>query len=185
MDLIERKPQSLRELAAIAEQYLTAHNKKLSSRNFNAKKNVGTSRQEGKISDVFPATTKSIKYFSCGSWRHKARECFLRMQDKRRKRYCYRCGGIGHTFMQCEREHQLAHGGAGARERAYKVVCDMPIRKFSAAENGRRKEENCKSLSKERKELGQKSQEYLELKDGRKIEILNGAYMYVYRRKFK
>ena len=51
----------------------------------------------------------------------------------------------------------------------------MPNRKFSAAENGRRKEENCKSLSKKRKEVGQKSKEYLELKDERKIIILNSA----------
>ena len=77
--------------------------------------------------------------------------------------------------MQCEKRNQLARGGAGARERAYKVACAMPIKKFNAVENGRRKEEDCKSLKEERKEVGQNSQEYLELKDGRKIGILNGA----------
>ena len=51
----------------------------------------------------------------------------------------------------------------------------MSIRKFSEAENERRKEEDYKSLSKEEKEVGLESQEYLELKDGRKIGILNGA----------
>ena len=51
----------------------------------------------------------------------------------------------------------------------------MPIRKCSEAENGRQKEENCKSLSEKRKEVGQKSQEYLELKDGQKIGTLNGT----------
>ena len=77
--------------------------------------------------------------------------------------------------MQCEKGNRLARGGAGARERAYKVACAMSIRKCSAAENGRQKEKNSKSLSKERKEVGQKLQKYLELKDGRNIEILNDA----------
>ena len=76
--------------------------------------------------------------------------------------------------MQCEEKNRLARGVAGARERAYKVTCAMPIKKFNEAENGGRKED-CKSLKEERKEVGQNSQEYLELKDGRKIGILNGA----------
>ena len=63
---MEKKPQSLQELAAIAEQYLTAHNKKLSSRDFNAKKSIGAQRPEGKIPDIAPTTTVSIKCFSCG-----------------------------------------------------------------------------------------------------------------------
>ena len=75
--------------------------------------------------------------------------------------------------MQCEEKNRLTRGGAGARERAYKVACAIPIKKFNAAENGRRKD--CKSLKEERKEVGQNSQEYLELKDGQKIGILNGA----------
>ena len=53
----------------------------------------------------------------------------------------------------------------------------MPIKKFNAAENERRKEENCKSLSKQGKEVAPESQEYLELKDGQKIGILNGVYL--------
>ena len=73
--------------------------------------------------------------------------------------------------MQCEKGNRLARGGAGALEREYKIACAVPIKKFNAAKNERRKEKNCKSLNKERKEVGQKSQEYLELKDGRKIEI--------------
>ena len=77
--------------------------------------------------------------------------------------------------MQCKKGNRLAHGGAGARERAYKVACAMAIKKFHAAENGRRKEENYRSFSKERKEISQKSQKYLQLKDVRKIGILNGA----------
>ena len=68
--------------------------------------------------------------------------------------------------MQCEKGNRFAHGGAGAPERVYKIACAVPIRKCSEAKNERQKEENCKSLSEERKEVDQKSQEYLELKDG-------------------
>ena len=171
--LMEWKSQSLRELAAIAKNCLTAHDKKLSSRGFNAAKSVGAPRSEGRTPDVPPAEIGGIKCFSRGRLRHKARECFSRVQDKRRKRYCYRCGGIGHTLMQCKKGNRLACGGA--RERAYKVACAMPIKKFNAAENGRRKEENCKSLSKEGREVGQNSQKYLKLKDEQKIGILNGS----------
>ena len=82
---MERKPQSFRELAAIAEQYLTAHNKKLSSRDFNAKKSVGAPRPEGKIPDVSPTTTGSIKCFSCRRLGYKARECFRACKIKEEK----------------------------------------------------------------------------------------------------
>ena len=169
--LMEWKPQSLREFAAIAENYLTAHDMKLSSQNFNAEKNVGAPRPEGRTPDVPLAATEGIKCFSCGRLGHKARECFSRVQDKRRKRYCYRCGGIGHTFTQCEERNRLAHGGAGARERAYKVACAVPIKNFSEIGNEKQKEENYRSVSKERKEIDPESQEYLELKDGRKSEF--------------
>ena len=110
------KPQSLRELVAIVEQYLTAHNKKLPSRDFNAKKGVGAPRPESKNADVFPTTTGSIKCFR--KVRHKAGECFLRVQERNlRKNFCYRCGELGHTFLQCEKGNPLARGSAGAREK--------------------------------------------------------------------
>ena len=83
--LMERKSQSLRELAAIAEQYLTAHNKKLSSRDFNAKKSIGTPSPEGKIPNVSPTTTESKKCFSCGKVGHRASECFSRVQERNPK----------------------------------------------------------------------------------------------------
>ena len=90
--LMKRKPQSLRELAAIAEQYLTAHNKKLSSRDFNANAKKNAPRSEGKISDISPTTTGSIKCFNCGKVGHRASECFSKVQERNSKRYCYRCG---------------------------------------------------------------------------------------------
>ena len=82
---MERKPESFRELEAIAEQYLTAH-KKLSSRDFNAKKSIGDPRPEGKSPDVFPTTTGSIKCFSCGKVGHRASECFSKVQERNPRR---------------------------------------------------------------------------------------------------
>ena len=173
--LMESKHKDLRELAASAGQYLTAHNRKLSSRDVSAKKSVGAPRLEGKIPDISSTTKGNIKCFNCGKVGHRASECFSKIQERNPKRYCYRCGGMGHTFMQCEERNRLARGGAGARERAYKVACAVPIKSFSEIGNEKQKEENYRSVSKERKEIDQKSQEYLELKDGRKIGILNGA----------
>ena len=62
--------------------------------------------------------------------------------------------------MQCEKGNLLARGGAGARERAYKVACAVPVMKCSETKNGRLKEENYRSLSKEGKEVGPESQKY-------------------------
>ena len=61
--LMERKLQSFRELAAIAEQYLTAHNKKLSSRDFNLKKSASASGPASRNTDTSFATTRGLSHF--------------------------------------------------------------------------------------------------------------------------
>ena len=138
---MKRKLQNLRELAAIAEQYLTAHNKKLSIRDFSSKKRALSPRPKGKILDASPATTEGIKCFSCEKFGHRASECFRRVQDRNtRKNSCYRCGIIGHTLMQWEEGNRLACGGAGARERASKIACAVLVRIFNIAENGKLEE---------------------------------------------
>ena len=70
--LMEWKPQSLRELAAIAEQYLTAHNNKLSSRDFNSKKSDRAIRSEVKNMDACFAKIGDLKCFNCGKIGHNA-----------------------------------------------------------------------------------------------------------------
>ena len=57
----------------------------------------------------------------------------------------------GSYFLQCEERNRLARGGAGAGERAYKVACAVPIKNFSEIGNEKQKEENYRSVSKEKK----------------------------------
>ena len=80
--LMERKFLSFRELAAIAEQYQTAHNKKLSSQDFNSKKSACALVSDVKNTDAFSATSRNLKGFNCEKLKHRTSECFLRMQDK-------------------------------------------------------------------------------------------------------
>ena len=101
---MERKSQSLRELVAIAEQYLTAYYKKLSIRDFSSKKSVSAPRQEVKDSDVSSETTRGIKCFIWEKLGYRVSEYLSQVQDRNAKRnFCYRCGENGHTFTQCKK----------------------------------------------------------------------------------
>ena len=73
--------------------------------------------------------------------------------------------------MQCKKGNLLARSGAGAREKTYTVAL------CQSRDVIQLKMENEKKLQKfkQRKKFGQKSQKYLELKDGQKIGILNDA----------
>ena len=63
--LMKKKTHSLRQLAAVAEQYLAGKNKKLSSRDFNLKKSACALRPIVKNADASSATRKGLKYFNC------------------------------------------------------------------------------------------------------------------------
>ena len=86
---MERKPQSLVELAEIGEQYLTVHNKKLSSREFNSKMSACVSRSEVKNTDF--ATTGNIKCFNCKKSGHRQASVFCVCKDEGKRNSCYRC----------------------------------------------------------------------------------------------
>ena len=94
------KPQSLKELAAIAKQYLTVYNKKQSSCDFTSKKSVCSPKSKVKNSDTFSATTKGIKCFHCGVLGSRASECFSHVQDKGKMNSCDWCAEIVQTFKQ-------------------------------------------------------------------------------------
>ena len=77
--------------------------------------------------------------------------------------------------MQCEKLNCSSHGGAGARETAYKVACAVTIRKFNTKEVGKPEEKKCKNINKDKENTDQKSDDFLELKNGKNIQVLNGA----------
>ncbi len=113
--LMERKPKDLKEMAAIADQYLTAHNKKLSSRDSYSKK--GVQKSEVKNADASTSQDGGFKCYSCGGLGHRASECPSRVQDKG-KRYCYRCGALGHDAARCRNDRKYPpppRGGADGK----------------------------------------------------------------------
>ena len=75
--------------------------------------------------------------------------------------------------MQCEEKNRSLHGGPSAQEKAYKIRCALPVKK--AMKIGKAEEVKCKEISKNKQNTSQNSEGYLELKDDRKIQVLNGA----------
>ena len=71
---------------------------------FLSKKSACVSRPDVKYANSSSATTESIKYFSFGKLGYGASEWFTCMRDEGRRNFCYGCGEIGHTFMQCEKK---------------------------------------------------------------------------------
>ena len=102
--LNERSPKSLDELVTRAEQYLKAHNKKLSS---------AQSRREdvknGSRGGNSERPRRAVQCSRCGGEGHRATACVSRMPHGRRRegeRYkrrfsCQKCGSYGHDARGC------------------------------------------------------------------------------------
>ena len=169
--LKEMSPKDLEELAKLAEQYLNAHGKKLSTKAPVTKQDVKTS---------LPRTHKdTMKCYVCDGRGHIAVECPNKVSTSRnepfvygRRSYCFKCGAMGHEALECETALQRSQpgsraggGGGGGRSpggnstQAQRVACAMQVsRRSDEKEDG----------------LGM---ETLELKFGEKIKMLNGACM--------
>ena len=101
--LKERKPRNLEELAQMAEQFLDAHNKKLSSKTTVARQDV----RDNKLAE-FGSQRDVMRCFACNGIRHKAVDCPKKASTYRNElnshfhlSYCYKCGSSGHNTKDC------------------------------------------------------------------------------------
>ena len=115
--LHEMSPKTLDELVTWAEQYLMAHNKKLSSSQ-SRREDVKNENRGGNSERPCSA----VQCFRCGGKGHRATECVSRIPDGRRRegeRYekrfsCQKCGGYGHEARDCRstpRNHHAQRPG--------------------------------------------------------------------------
>ena len=164
--LKERSPKDLEKLAKLAEQYLNAHGKKLSTKAPVTKQDVKTS---------LPRTHKdAMRCYVCDGRGHRAMQCPSKASTLRkepfghgRRFYCFKCGAMGHEAHDCKTALQRSQPGfrAGGRgpggnpTQAQRVACAMQVPWRS-----------------DEKEAGL-GMETLELKSGKKIKALNGACM--------
>ena len=71
--------------------------------------------------------------------------------------------------MQCEEKNRLTCSKPSSQEKAYKVGCAMSIKRLGAVKYDKMEDDTCEDISEDKKNTGQKPEEYLELKDGKKI----------------
>ena len=162
--LKDRSPKDLEELAKLAEQYLNAHGKKLSTKALVTKQDVKTR---------LPRTHKdAMMCYMCDGRGHRAVECPSKALTSRnepfghdRRSYCFTSGAMGNEAHECKTALSTwiqGEGGRGPRgylTQAQRVGCTMQVpRRSDETEAG----------------LGM---ETLELKSGEKIKMLNGACM--------
>ena len=137
--LNERSPKTLDELVTWAEQYLMAHDKKLSS---------SQSRQEdvknGSRGGNLERPRSAVQCFRCGGEGHRATERVSRMPDGRCRdgeRYertfsCQKCGGYGHEARDCRSTprnlHALRPGPNGAKSppSVHRAGCAVEIQEL-------------------------------------------------------
>ena len=159
---------------------------------FNGKKaqdNRRTSRhsriEDGRPKELRGAGVADLRCFTCQGCGHKAADCRVRATGSRRTweanrgwKYCQRCLESGHDATDCRARLrgqglQFPDGGARSKPPVHHVGCGILVRDSTRIpEDGgpielQNKLENYQSSSNE--------EQWLELRDGSKVEILNAA----------
>ena len=76
-------------------------------------------------------------------------------------------------FYAVRERNRLKRGGASAHKKAYQAGCALPVNELNTVEIGKQQEEKCNNINEDKKNTGQNLEDYLELKDGKKIQVLN------------
>ena len=165
MYLNERGPKTLKEQVTWAEQYLMAHNKKLSISH--SRREDVKNRSRGGNSER-PLT--AVQCFRCGGEGHGATERVSRMPDGRRRegdRYerrfsCQKCGGYEHEARDCRSTPHNHHAPRPGLNRSkpppsmHHVGCAVEIRKLPRMNS-------------------EKETQLLELKPGGQVKVLKSG----------
>ena len=177
--LTERKPKTIEELADIADRYLVAHNKKLSSRSAPSRKEDGRPKELGGAGDA------ALRCFSCQDYGHKAADCRVRATGSRRtweanrgRKYCQRCRESGHDATDCRARLrgqglQFPDGNARSKPPVHHVGCGIPVKNSAGIPEDRGHTEQQSKL--ENYPSSSDEKQWLELRDGSKVKILNAA----------
>ena len=163
--LSERSPKTLVQLVTWAEQYLMAHNKKLSSSQ-SRREDVKNENRGGNSERPHSAG----QCFRCGGEGHRATECVSRMPDGRRRRgeryerrfSCQKCGSYGHEARDCRSTPRNHHAqrprpnGSKPLPSVHRAGCAVEIRELPRMKS-------------------EKETQLLELKPGGQMEVMKSG----------
>ena len=80
------------------------------------------------------------------------------------------------VILLCSARKEIDYDVVGlVQKKRLTKLCAIPVKRLDAGEADKPKEEKCEKISENKKNTDQKSDEYLELKDSKKDQVLNGA----------
>ena len=110
-------------------------------------------------------------------------ECFPHVQDRGRRKKSLvifykgiRVEKFGHAFMKFQKRNRSLRVELSSKEKAYTLDVHLPIKSSDAVEIRKSKEEKCQKISENKINTNENPENYLKLKDGKKIRVVNRAF---------